>query len=279
MRKLNAVVCLSLSVLTVALFAGCGGKSASPTNAASSDPGTSPNPNASPTPTPSASPTPTPPGTPPSNAQVISGIQKLTGWQTCVNACSGTATAVISMTQGIATPSLSGSSAEFSLLTGTSPFGGAMWFEALGAHNSATHFLYDLNYYVDNPSVAQALEFYVTQSAGGKRYNFGAQCDLAGGKNWRMWDNIGNKWINSAATCAAPAAKTWTHLVFEFEHQPGGTVTFTAVTVNGKREVVNLASQPTPDTNSGLDVAYQSDANIAGAPFSVWLDKVSVTYW
>src|SRR6516162_2853319 len=194
MRKLNAVLCSSLFVLSVALFAGCGGQSAAPANAASSGPGT--NPSASPTP--SATPTPTP-GTP-SNAQVIPDIQKLTGWQTCVDACAGTAPAVISMAQGIAAPSLSGSSAEFSLLSGTQSFGGAMWFKALGAHNSATHFLYDLNYYVDNPSVAQAMEFYVTQSAGGKRYNFGAQCDLAGGQNWRMWDNIGNKWIGSAAT-------------------------------------------------------------------------------
>jgi hypothetical protein len=183
------------------------------------------------------------------------------------------------MTQGIATPSLSGSSAEFSLLAGTQPFGGAMWFEALGAHNTATHFLFDLNYYVDSPSVAQALEFYVTQSAGGHRYNFGAQCDLAGGHSWRLWDNVGNKWVVSAATCAQPPAKTWTHLVFEFERQQGSSLTFTAITTNGKRQLVNLSSQPTSTTNSGLDVAYQSDANIAGAPFSVWLDKVNLIYW
>jgi len=43
--------------------------------------------------------------------------------------------------------------------------------------------------------------------------------------------------------------------------------------------VVNLSSQPTSDTNSGLDIAYQSDANLNGAPFSVWLDKVNLTYW
>lgn len=259
----------------VALFAGCGGQSAAPTNTVSAAP-PNPTPSASPTP---ASPTPTPPGTPPSNAQTIPDIQKMTGWQTCVDACSGTAPAVISMTQGIASPSLSGSSAEFSLLAGTQPFGGALWFEALGAHNSATHFLYDLNYYVDNPSVAQALEFYVTQSVGGNRYNFGAQCDLAGGHSWRLWDNVGNKWVTSAATCAQPAAKTWVHLVFEFERQQGGSLTFTAVTTNAKRQVVNLSSQPTSDTNSGLDVAYQSDANLTGAPFSVWLDKVNLTYW
>jgi hypothetical protein len=183
------------------------------------------------------------------------------------------------MTEGIATPSLSGSSARFSILTGTQPFGAVMWFKALGAHDSATHFLFDLEYYVDNPAAAQAMEFYVTQSSGGSRYNFGAQCDLAGAHAWRMWDNIGKKWVASAAICPEPAAKTWNHAVFEFQRQTGGNLIFTAVTVNGQRSVVNLSMQHTPDSNSGLDIAYQSDSNNVGAPYSVWLDKVNLTYW
>ena len=154
-----------------------------------------------------------------------------------------------------------------------------MWFRALGPHNSATHFLFDLNFYVDNPAAAQAMEFYVTQSTGGARYNFGTQCDLAGGHAWRMWDNIGHKWVASAATCPAPAAKTWNHLTFEFQRQTGGNLMFTAVTVNGRRSLVNLSMQHTADSNSGLDVAYQSDANGSGTPYSVYLDKVSLTYW
>jgi hypothetical protein len=119
----------------------------------------------------------------------------------------------------------------------------------------------------------------VTQSTGGARYNFGTQCDLAGGHAWRMWDNVGKKWVASAATCPTPAAKTWNHLVFEFQRQTGGNLMFTAVTFNGKRSVVNLSMQHTADSASGLDVAYQSDANGSGTPYSVWLDKVSLTYW
>jgi hypothetical protein len=43
--------------------------------------------------------------------------------------------------------------------------------------------------------------------------------------------------------------------------------------------VVNLSMQHTADSNSGLDIAYQADANGSGTPYSVWLDKVSLTYW
>ena len=274
MQKLKNLLRPSLVVFTLAastVIAGCGGSMASSSSTTANG--------ANPAPSPGASPSPTPTSGAPSNAQVISDIQKLTGWQTCVLSCAGAPAAVFSMTQGIASPSLSGSSDRFSLLAGTSSFGAVMWFKALGAHNSATHFLFDLNFYVDNPGAAQALEFYVTQSTGGARYNFGTQCDLAGGHAWRMWDNIGHKWVASAATCPTPAAKTWNHLVFEFQRQTGGNLMFTAVTFNGKRSLVNLSMQHTADSASGLDVAYQSDANGSGTPYSVWLDKVSVTYW
>jgi hypothetical protein len=275
MNELKKLLRPSLVVFTFAActaLSGCGGHSATASAA--------PMPNATnpdPSPSPGASPSPTP--TPTSSAQVIPDIQKLTGWQTCVLSCAGAPAAVFSMATGVATPSVSGSSARFSLLSGTKPFGAVMWFRALGAHNSATHFLFDLNYYVDNPAATQAMEFYITQSSGGARYNFGAQCDLAGGHAWRMWDNIGKKWVASAAICPAPAAKTWTHLIFEFQRQPGGNLMFTAVTVNGTRSVVNLSMQHTADSNSGLDVAYQSDSNGSGSPYSVWLDKITVTYW
>lgn len=271
MKELKKLLRPSLVVIAFAActaLTGCGGKSATASSMPTPD-ASNPAPGASPTPTSGA----------PSSAQIIPDIQKLGGWQTCVLSCAGAPAAVFSMATGIASPSVSGSSARFSLLSGTRPFGAVLWFRALGAHNSATHFLFDLNFYVDNPAAAQALEFYVTQSSGGARYNFGTQCDLAGGHSWRMWDNIGKKWVASAATCPAPAAKTWNHAVFEFQRQTGGNLMFTAVTVNGKRSVVNLSMQHTPDSNSGLDVAYQSDANGSGSPYAVYLDKVSVTYW
>ena len=68
------------------------------------------------------------------------------------------------------------------------------------------------------------------------------------------------------------------HLVWEFERQPGGDVIFTAVTMDGVRQMVNMSMPHTPDPNSGVDIAYQSDSNFKGTPYSVWLDKVNLTY-
>ena len=262
MEKLNKLLRPSLVVYSIAAWAalaGCGGQASKP-NAGAATPGASPS---------SANP----------NAKTIPDIQTLTGWQTCINTCSGTAAAVFSMTQGIASPALSGASTRFQLLAGTQPFGGVLWFKFLGAQNSATHFLYDLNFYVDNPAAAQALEFNVTQSDGQNRYNFSTQCDLAGTHTWRVWDPVGFKWAASVVQCAQPAANTWHHLVWEFERDSGGNVIFTAVTVNGTRGVVNLSMPHTSDSNSGVDVSYQPDANLTGTPYSVWLDKVNLVYW
>src|ERR1041385_8222624 len=109
MKALKKLLYPSLVIFTLAAsiaIAGCGGSMASSSSATANG--------GNPTPTPGASPSPTPTGGAPSNAQVISDIQKLTGWQTCVLSCAGAPAAVFSMTQGIVSPSLSGSSDRFS---------------------------------------------------------------------------------------------------------------------------------------------------------------------
>src|SRR5262249_49941393 len=124
MNKVHGVVASCSLLLCIAFLAGCGGQSQSTNSVA-----VAPSP-------PSPSPTPTPANP---NAKTVPDIQKLTGWENCT-VCTGSALAVYSMTQGIASPSLSGSSARFQLLTGTQPFGAALWFKFVGTENSATHF-------------------------------------------------------------------------------------------------------------------------------------------
>ena len=183
------------------------------------------------------------------------------------------------MAQGIASPSLGGSSQQFQLLSGTQPFGAVLWFKYLGSFDSATHFVFDLFFYVDNPSASQALEFGVSQSANGNRYNFYTQCLLVGQNVWRVWNPVASAWTATSAACAPPAANTWNHLIWEFERDSSGNVIFTAVTLNGNRSAVNMTMQHSSDNTSGLDVSFQPDADISATPYSVWLDKISVTYW
>lgn len=261
MKKLRLLVTLSVALFTTMFLSGCGGQTASP-NTATQQPGT----------------TPTPP-VPSSNSTTISDIQKLSGWENCTGTCTSSPLAVFSMTQGVASPSLSGASTQFELLAGTQPFGSALWFKYLGSFDNATHFVYDLFFYIDNPSESQALEFNVSQSANGSRYNFATQCDLAGQHAWRVWEPVALRWIASSVPCEQPPANTWNHLIWEFERDSMGNVIFTAVTLNGNRGEVNLSMPHVADTQSGLDVAFQTDANLTAAPYSVWLDNINLTYW
>jgi hypothetical protein len=251
-------------LLAVLLAAGCGGHTALQTVNAS-------NPNS-----PAAPAAPGASGNP--DATTVPNIQKLGGWENCT-VCTGAPHAIYSMAQNVASPSESGASAKFQMLPGTLPFGGALWFKFLGAADSATHFVYDLYFYADNPSAPQALEFNVTQSMGNGHYDFSTQCDFTDQRVWRIWDPIHQQWVASSVPCVQPPPKTWNHLVWEFERNSSGQAVFTAVTLNGNRSVVNIAMPHTPDKNSGLDIAFQADANHTATPYSVWLDKISLTYW
>lgn len=261
MQKMKLLLCPIAVFFALVWIAGCGGHSSSPGSNLM---------NSAPSPTPGA-------GTP-SNARVIPDIQKMAGWQTCTGACANTPKAVFSMTQGVKSPSESGASAKFQLLPGTLPFAGVLWFKFLGAANSATHFVYDLNFYLDNPSAPQGLEFNVSQSANGAHYDFSTQCDLAG-RVWRVWDPIKKTWAASAVPCVQPPPNTWNHLVWEFERNSSGQVVFTAVTLNGNRGAVNMTMPHTGDSQSGVDIAFQEDANQTATPVNVWLDKVTLTFW
>src|SRR5579872_38705 len=279
MKELRLLVAVSV-VLFASIFVGGCARNAASQNPVMASPGATgtaptPTPTSTPSPTPASTPTPTP--TP--NGTTISDIQKLPGWENCTAACTNTPLAVFSMTQAVASPSLSGASARFQLLAGTQPFGSALWFKFLGSFNNATHFVYDLFFYVDNPSASQALEFNVSQSANGSRYSFSTQCDLAGQHVWRVWEPVAQKWIASSVPCVQPSPNTWNHLIWEFERDSTGNVIFQAVTLNGNRGAVNLSMPHVADSQSGLDVAFQADADIAATPYSVWLDNISLTYW
>jgi hypothetical protein len=261
---LKKILVLPLLPLAFALFTGCGGQ------ALSSKPGLS-NPDPSPSPGASA------PGVP-ENATTIPDIQKLGGWEDCT-ACTGSAFALYSMKEGIAAPSLSGASARFSMLPGTLPFGGALWFKFLTIDNSATHFVYDLYFYTDQPSAPQALEFNVSQSTGGNRYSFATQCDLSVHRAWMAWSPTENGWVSTGVPCIQAPPKTWNHLIWEFNRDTSGRAVFAAITLNGDRKEIGISMPPTPDKSNGIDVAFQLDANRTAAPYSVWLDKVNLSYW
>ena len=217
----------------------------------------------------------------PSNATVFSQIEDLTNWQSC-DACAGANGNGPStphwMAQFQTTPSLDGSSAEF-FVGGTTPYGAALWWKQLGPIDSATHFVYDMNFYLTDATAPQALEFDVNQSVNGKKFIFGTECDFHGAKTWRIWDSTLH-WQDSGVSCtAAQTAKVWHSLRWEFERTSGGHTHFIAVTVDGTRRTIDRFYNPQSSSARELNVAFQMDGNSTMTDYHIWVDKIKLSVW
>ncbi len=214
--------------------------------------------------------------------KVFSHIEQKTGWASC-DVCSGAggngSSTVHWQAQFQATPSLSGASSQF-YYGGPTPYSSALWWEQLGALPTASHFTYDLQFYVAAITAPQAVEFDVNQSLNGKKYVFGTECDLRGTYKgyWRVYD-AKLHWQNTGVACAGITAAKWHHLTWELERTTDGHTHFIAVTVDGVRRVVNRYYTPETSSAKELNVAVQTDGNMYGTAYSLWVDDITLTAW
>jgi hypothetical protein len=195
-----------------------------------------------------------------------------------------------SMTQKISSPSLSGDSTRMDI-GGDTVYSDVLWNNHLigdfssqgmpdynrtiipGLHS----FTYDVYFYVEDPSVSQALEFDINQFVGGKSYIWGHECRIAGGNEWDIWDNPGQKWHPTGVACK-PLANAWNHLVLQVERTSDDQVLFQSITLNGVTSTLNYSENPTATTWYGVTINYQQDGDHSQTPYSVWLDKLNFTY-
>jgi len=217
----------------------------------------------------------------PSTAKVFTNIEQMSGWESCT-VCAGPGgqgnPVPYSMTRGQSSPSLDGSSTKF-WIGGTTPYGAALWWKQLGADDSKRNFVFDMYFYMTNPSASQALEFDMNQAVGGKRYIFGTQCDYKDHKTWDVFDGVARKWISTGIPCAVPAAYKWHHVVFEFQRTSDNRVKFVSVTLNGKKSYFNKSYAPHNSSVRELNVAFQMDGNKTMTDYSVWVDKMKMSTW
>lgn len=215
------------------------------------------------------------------STSAYSNIDQMTGWESC-DQCAGPGgdgpTTPYSMSQNISSPSMDGKSAKF-WLGGSTPYSQALWWKHLTAASGAHHFVYDLYFYLTNPSAPQALEFDVNQSANGKHFIFGTQCDIRKSKQFDVWDDINKKFVPTGIGCSAPTAYKWHHLIWEFERTTDNRVKFVSVTLDGVKHYVNMSYATRSISASSLSTAFQMDGNYQQADYTVWLDKVTLKYW
>jgi hypothetical protein len=154
-----------------------------------------------------------------------------------------------------------------------------LWWKSFPTDTTATHFIYDLWFYVDRPEVSQALEFDVNQSFQGTRFTWGTECSFRDSKRWDVWDPKGFKWVPSKYPCPVFSAHTWHHIVWQFD-KANNKVHYVSLRVDDRILPVDMSMEP--QTNwpfEDINVAFQLDGNVHQEPYSVWLNKVTLTRW
>src|SRR5215471_8554166 len=281
-----------ISILICVLFAfvliGCGGSPKPATNSllpGAQPPATAATPPPPPPPSPSSQPPLPPPGSPPPNALVVKKIEGMSNWEWCTatnshggECASGLGDATSSKTDNQTSPSLDGSSSKFDI-GGPTPYSNVLWWRTLTPNDNATHFVYDLYFYIDQADLPEALEFDVNQSFNGTRWVYGTECSYKDTGKWDVWDGSTHKWVTSKVACPQISSTTWHHLIWQFE-RVNGQVHYISVTLDNQTYPVDMyLGAESNFVGEGVDVAFQLDGDSHQNPYSVWLNEVTLSEW
>lgn len=205
-------------------------------------------------------------------------IEEMSGWHMCSSCANAGGGATYSMTQGISSPALDGSSTKFTL-GGTTPWSHSLYYRWMSGNSTATNFVYEVNQYMKNPKASSGMEYSVSQRKGYEWYRWDTQCSYIKG-NWRLWDNANARWVDIGIPCTRPAAYTWRRIKFEGKRY-NGKVVFVAITINGQKYYVNRSFYPKKmsSSTSAVIIHFQLNGDATQTDYAVWGDSFKLTYW
>jgi hypothetical protein len=248
-------------------------------------------------------PTPAPPAPSPTagsnGASSFSNLQHTGGWgqfgqgppnfvDCSPSPCDGIA---FSMTQGVASPSMSGQASEYNV-GGSTPFSDALWNNHLIGPDSSQgmpdtdqalipnlhDFTYDVYFYGDNLGLAQALEFDINQFFGNMGFIWGHECRIASGNQWDVWDNQKEHWTPTGIPCF-PNNNSWNHLTLKVQRTSSNELVYQSITLNGVTSTLNWSfGAGSANGWYGLTINYQMDGNSQQDSYNVYLDNLTFSY-
>jgi hypothetical protein len=145
---------------------------------------------------------------------------------------------------------------------------------------SLHNFTYDVYFYGTNLAASEALEFDVNQFFGGMGFVWGHECRLAAGvpHEWKIWDNVDHKWVSTGLSCN-PVSNSWNHLIIQVERTSDNKLLYKTITLNGYTQTVNRTFNPFSAPGwYGITINYQMDGNYKQTPYTVYVDKLNLTY-
>src|SRR5262249_14708789 len=217
---------------------------------------------------------------PPGSVNSISDLQNLSPWEPC-GACgndgAGGIQASYSMNQSISNPSLDGNAAQFSI--SGQPYTNAYWFHDNPTIPDTFNYLsYEFDLYIENGSenAPQAIEFEVQQVLNGRLYNYSWQADYQDGL-WRTFDYASKAWIASSVPLKRFSPGVWHHILTEY-HTEGSQTVADAITIDGVRTAVRIVHNSVSSAGNEFSNAFQLDLNQNGTAYSVYIDRMKMTW-
>ena len=142
------------------------------------------------------------------------------------------------------------------------------------------NFIYDAWFFSSTIEASQVLEFDISQYFGGKSFIYGTQCRIAGGHEWDIWDNVNHDWKSTGVACK-PANNGWNHVVIQARRTSDNYVLYQSITLNGVTHTLNkyYPADWAPSDWYGITVKFQMDGNYKQTPYTVYVDKLHLTYW
>lgn len=214
----------------------------------------------------------------------IPNVQAMSGWTSCSSCAQkgGVGESVPnSMVQNISNPSLDGKAAQFWLGGSTSqPYGNALFFNRLTPAATANNFKLDFYFYIKDATKTQAIEMDIFYSRGGHKNYFLTECDTAGryAGTWQVSNAVIDTWQHTGLPCRVNSY-AWNHVTLQFYRNSDGSTKFVSVSMNGNMQYVNR-TYPAGAVNSfEMNPAIQLDGDSHQDNFSIWVDKMKVTYW
>jgi|GEM_PF-7051560 len=225
------------------------------------------------------------------NYTVLSELQAKTGWMTCGN-CANTGATGVNATQimkVVPSPSLSGSSAEFSISTGNNPWVDGYWWlvhrdVASTPQGPVKYIEYSFDLYIPSTEASKVhgIEFEVQQGLAplGKVYNF-AWGHYNNDDRWYTFDYVNRKWDLTNLPAMSFTSNVWHHIDAVFHVDPTtGMGIRDSLSVDGNVAHLNLAYPPKLSTvaSTYLNNAFQLDTDKFGDAFHVFVDNMTVKF-
>jgi hypothetical protein len=215
---------------------------------------------------------------------VLDNVQNTRNWLTC-GSCGNSGgtgpTATYSFTPGMASPSEDGVATQFSIVP-TVAYTNAYFYQEhtpVSAPMAALTYEFDLYISQGMETAPQAFEFECQQDINGWVYNFAWQADYGGGF-WRTFDYGLKRWDSTPISFAGFTPGTWHHILAEYHNDLTAHMVYhDALTVDGTRYLVNMTHNAFESGASDqFTNAVQLDANSTATRYSVYVDKVRITY-